>query len=182
MNERIPLKIRLMATGIHAVNTIVNMFSGLIVLSNIFLLVQIPTLYPGAGSGEPAKTASVVSKLEIWQIPLPLLFALVAIFIMWRTTKTIHPFVSRAGRYATNHTLNCLIMPFFVFALFCSIWYTVCGIKPLGAFDIFIFGPVSAVYGLMSIAYFLNSIIAGIFTLRGYDFNTGLIIPFVRSE
>jgi uncharacterized Tic20 family protein len=182
MNDKIPLKIRLIAAGIHTVNTIVNMFSGLIVLFNIFLLVQIPTLYLGAGSGGPAKTASVVSKPEIWEIPLPLLFALVAIFIVWRTTKTIHPFVSRAGRYATNHTLNCLIMPFFVFALFCSIWYTVCGIKPLGTFDVLIFGPVFAVYGLMSIAYFLNSIVAGIFTLRGYDFNSGLVFPFIRSE
>jgi uncharacterized Tic20 family protein len=178
MNERIPLKIRLIAAGIHATNTIVNLFSGLLVLSYILEFIKIPA-YPGLGTTE---ISSIGDKPETWQVPVPLFFGLITVFILWRITKKIHPFVSRSGRYATNHALNCLVMPFFVFALFSSIWYTSCGIKPLDGLDYFIFVPVCIVYGLVSIAYFLNSIIAGIFTLRGYDFNSGLIIPFIRSE
>jgi uncharacterized Tic20 family protein len=177
MNERIPLKIRLIAAGIHAVNTIVNMFSGLLFLSNINELTKIPAM-PGLGTTGIASTA----KQEIWKAPVPLFIAVITIFIIWRITKEIHPFVNRSGRYATNHTLNCLVMPFFVFAFVALIWYTTCGITPTDQFNFLILVPASFVYGLVSIAYFLNSIVAGIFTLRGYDFNSGLIIPFVHSE
>jgi uncharacterized Tic20 family protein len=178
MNEKVPWKFRLIATGIHASNTIVNMLSGLLILSNMLALIKIPA-YPGLGTSE---IASVGGRPEIWQVPVPLFFALITVFMMWRVTKRIHPFVSRAGRYATNHTLNCLVMPFVVFVLFLFVWRASCGIKPFDELDYFIFGSVSSVYGLISIVYFLNSIVAAIFTLRGYDFNSGLVFPLIRSE
>ncbi len=177
MNEKIPLKIRLIATGIHTANTIVNMFSGLFFLSNINELTKIPAM-PGLGT----TGVNSMTSQEIWQAPAPLFIAIVTILMIWRITKEIHPFVNRSGRYATNHTLNCLVMPFFVFAFVTSIWYTTCGITPTDKLNFLILLPASSVYGLVSIAYFINSIIAGIFTLRGYDFNSGLIIPFIRSE
>jgi uncharacterized Tic20 family protein len=176
MNERIPLKIRLIAAGIHAANTIINIFSGLLFLLNISSLIKTLPL----PDGEITNIAT--SKQEVLQAPAPLLIAVITVFMIWRITKKIHPVVNRSGRYAINHTLNCLVMPFVVFGLITFIWYTTCGITPTDQLNSVIFIPGSIVYGLVSIAYFLNSIIAGIFTLKGYDFNSGLIVPFIRSE
>jgi hypothetical protein len=46
------------------------------------------------------------------------------------------------------------------------------------SFDHFILSTL----GLVQATYFISSIIAGIFALRGYQFNNKLIYPFVLDE
>ena len=115
--------------------------------------------------------------LAMVSISMP--FAAIPILgLVWTNTKTIHPLLDRSGRdsfnYALNHSLSMLI-----FVSFFVILSITCPINCQDqSFDNFILST----FGLIQATYFISSIIAGIFALRGYSFNNRLIYPFVIDE
>jgi uncharacterized Tic20 family protein len=99
--------------------------------------------------------------------------------ILWVFVNNLDLFVDRSGRDAINCAMNTFMgtMVSLLFSVF--VFSVTCG---AGNQD-----PTLVVYSLIlvcgvAIAYFINSLIAAIFALRGYRFHSRLIYPFIRDE
>jgi uncharacterized Tic20 family protein len=99
--------------------------------------------------------------------------------LLWIMTKEIHPFVDLSGRDAINCAVNTFIGTM-ISVLFCVFVFSVtCGV---GNQDPTLILWSFVLFCGVSIAYFINSMIAGIFAFRGYRFQSRLIYPFIRDE
>jgi uncharacterized Tic20 family protein len=157
INNEIPQRLRLIATGIHMAGAIPSIIVSLLP-RNILIM-----------SGDMLMIYMILA--SIFQ-PITVLFA-------WRVTKHIHPFIDISGRDALNCALNTLVGTI-VSMLFCIFVFSVtCGV---GNQDPTLFIISLLIPSFVMVTYFMNSVITGIFTLRGYRFKSRLIYPFVKSE
>jgi uncharacterized Tic20 family protein len=98
--------------------------------------------------------------------------------ILWILVKNLHSFIDVSARDAINCAINTFLgtMVSLLFSIF--VFSVTCG---AGNQD-----PTLVLYSLIlvcgvAIAYFINSLIAVIFALRGYRFQNRLIYPFIRD-
>lgn len=99
--------------------------------------------------------------------------------ILWVIVKNLHPFIDISGRDAMNCAVNTFLgtMASLLFSLF--VFSVTCGV---GNQDPTIVLSSLLLFCGVSIAYFINSLIAAIFALRGYRFQSRLIYPFIKDE
>jgi uncharacterized Tic20 family protein len=157
MNNEIPERLRLIASGTHIVG----------IIPVIFFSVLPPIIVSPSGD------------ILIVIIILAYISQPIAVSFGWRASKHIHPFVDISGRDAVNCALNTLLGRI-VSILFCTFIFSVtCGI---GSEDPTLFLISLLILSFVEVAYFINSVITGIFALRGCRFNSILIYPFIKSE
>jgi hypothetical protein len=170
MNDRMPLKIRLIAAGIH----------GLFIIYIIILLFLIIMTTAKNGS----------SNIPFYQIIFPIIFCsplilivLVITWIFWLITSRIHPFIDIAGRDAMNCLLNCAIAVICCFLFMIWMIHITCGTVPYKpnqlSETLWTISTVSLVF--IPIPYFLSSMISIIFTFMGYRWKNRLIYRFVHD-
>jgi uncharacterized Tic20 family protein len=153
INNEIPQKLRLIASGTHMVGMIPLMLFSVL---NILL----------------TPSGAIFTILPIVLQPILALFA-------WRETKNIHSFVDISGRDAVNCALN-TVLGTSASILFVTFTFSVtCGI---GYQDPTLFYISLFILCCIEFAYFMNSVITGIFALRGYRFKSRLIYPFIKPE
>jgi uncharacterized Tic20 family protein len=159
MNNEIPLKLRLIATGSHLVGAISSILF-------IFLwLIHAVTL-----------DSSFMILLSI--ISAAIIQPIVVAFY-WVITENIHPFVDRAGRNAVNCAVSNLFGTI-ASILFCTFIFSVtCGV---GNQDPTLFFISLFILCCVELAYFINSVAFGIFALKGYNFDSILIHPFLKYD
>jgi uncharacterized Tic20 family protein len=168
VNDRLPPKIRALAAVLHA---IIGIPIGVFAVYGLSLLIFNKTNY------------SLESLLIIdFLFGLPSIFILPVIaWIQWLITKRIHLFIDCAGRSVLNYTLNMsLLMLCLVFA-----FITTCGVVMNGNFgravaDNFVLVSLITL-NCIAIAYFLNSVVSGIFAWKGLQFKNRLVYPFLRD-
>jgi uncharacterized Tic20 family protein len=168
MNDLIPLKIRLLAAGIYAIFA-VPMGSFLLFVTFVLISEINPTNHNLFG----------LIALDFF-VGLPMTIVLpVVILIVWNITKKVHPFVDLAGKDVLNCSLNSLTTTI----LFSFVTCTTCGVVSMinpDAGSIFVVGLI--LINGMALAYTINSVVAGIYALRGYRFKNRLIHSFIRNE
>jgi uncharacterized Tic20 family protein len=168
MNDLIPFKIRLLAAGIYAVFA-VPMGSFLLFVM-FFMISEInPTNHNLFG---------LIAIDFLFGLPMTIILP-VAILIVWNITRKIHPFVDLAGKDVLNYSLNSLVSTLIFSFVTCTTYGVVSMINP-AAGSIFIVGLI--IINGMALAYTINTVIAGIYALRGYRFKNRLIHSFIRNE
>jgi uncharacterized Tic20 family protein len=95
---------------------------------------------------------------------------------MVRVTIDIDPFVDRSGRDAVNCAVNTLL-GMTVSTLLYTFIFSGGGSQDPTLLLISLF-----ILCYIEFAYFMNSVIAGIFALRGYSFKSRLIYPFIKDR
>jgi uncharacterized Tic20 family protein len=102
---------------------------------------------------------------------------LVTCGLLWLFTKKKHPFVDRSGRYAFHYALNALIARvFYIFALALT-----CGVVEQSINNVLL-NTYLVIISCIEIIYFLSSLIASIFAMRGCHFENSFITPFIKPE
>jgi uncharacterized Tic20 family protein len=168
MNDRLPLKFRLLAAVLYS---IAGIPIGIFAIYSLSLLI-----FNQTNSG----FENVLIIDFLFGLPLIVLLPFIA-WIQWLLTKRIHPFVDRAGRIIINYTLNMLLLTICLLFVFIS----TCGLVANGNFgqsvgDNFILVSLVTL-NCIAIAYALNSVIAGIFALQGLQFKNRVVYPFLRD-
>ncbi len=148
MNNKIPQKLRLIATGSHTIGGIAFIIFILLIYQNTFAMLGIILL-----TVQPAIVGSY-----------------------WAMIRNIHPFVDRSGRDAFNCAVNTVIGTI-VSILFCTFIFSVTW--RVGSQDPTLFYISLFILSCVELAYFMNSVIAGIFAFRGYRLKSRLIYPFL---
>jgi uncharacterized Tic20 family protein len=97
---------------------------------------------------------------------------------LWLLSKKWHRFVDEAARDALNSLINVLIAIAFGVVGLIFVFYTTCG---MGAKDMTAIGVSLIVIALGIIAYFINTIVAGVFALRGSRWVNSLIFPIIPT-
>jgi uncharacterized Tic20 family protein len=125
----------------------------------------------------PISTRNIAINTAVAMIPATILLSPIVILILWEITKQRHSFVNQCGRDAINCWLStllsmmiCTIFTIFIFSVTCGV----------GSQDVVPFFLSIIPFCLVTITYFLNSVIAVILATQGYRFNSRLIYPFVR--
>ncbi len=168
MNTQIPLRFRIIAAGLQAILPgLIGSFLGFLALLLISIRSHVNTS---------------LEFVDLYNRILGLMLILilpVIIWICWLIVRRIHPVIDLAGQDAINCALNNLI----VILTLASIFGTTCGVfnfnQPLANS---ILNSSLVIVDLVAIAYSINSVISGIFTLRGKHFNNRLIYSFIRNE
>jgi hypothetical protein len=158
MNDRTPLKSRLLAAAIHLTGTI---FSGAIV-------VLIPVYAFGfILLSDPLVLAT------LW-----IIFMIVSCSL-WIFTPRIDYFVDCARRDTINILINSFLGITICITSVVFVFWTTCG---MGSQDTNPLGISVLITYIVTSGYFLHSVIAAIFALMGYRFVNRLIYPFFREE
>jgi uncharacterized Tic20 family protein len=123
----------------------------------------------------PLKFRALAAGLHVFGA-IPVLSVLITP-ILWTIVKEIHPFVDQSGKDAINYALNTFVGMMATLAFSMFVFSVTCGI---GNQDPTLVLLSLLLFCCVSIVYFLNSIVAAIFALRGYSFNSRLIYPFIR--
>jgi uncharacterized Tic20 family protein len=92
--------------------------------------------------------------------------------LLWRLTHKIHPFVDLAGMDTTNYAVNHLI----VLVIIILITFTLCAVSSGAPFS---YTGAILVYCIEA-TYFINSVVCGVFALRGHRFKNDFLCPFTR--
>ncbi len=105
-------------------------------------------------------------------------------FFFWISTSKIHPFIQLAGRDVTSYTMNNAL----ILTLILMIFPSLCGVYSASRLN-FKFNPsditINGMIAMMSftnIVYSINSVVCGIFAIRGYHFENKFICPFTRGN
>ena len=167
MNDLIPFRIRLLSAGIHAIFAV---SMGSFLLFVVFGLIK---------DNNPANH-NMLGLIGIeFLFGLPMTIALPAvIFIIWQITRKIHPFVDLSGKDVLNYSLNSLLATLSFSFVTCTTCGVVSVINP-AAGSIFVVGLI--IINGVALAYTINSVVAGIYALRGYRFKNRLISPVIRD-
>jgi hypothetical protein len=159
MNDLIPLKFRLLSAGFYLIGSM-----------PILLILSIVLFLTLGGT--------IVNTINCLLIVVYLVLV-VASLMMWMRTSEIHPFAEKSRRAAINYVLNNLVAILFC-VVFCIFVFTMtCGI---GSQDLMPILLSLLLFACIMLAYFINSVVAAIFALRGYSFRNRLIYPFMRDE
>jgi uncharacterized Tic20 family protein len=109
-------------------------------------------------------------------LSLPLIIVLPIItWVLWLAVKSIDSFVDLAGRDAINYTVSSLIVIVCFTATIFAMSGTLYKLKYFYELSLHMLNGVAA-------AWVINSVVAGIFALRGYRFSNSLIYPFIRDR
>jgi hypothetical protein len=158
MNDRIPLKSRLLAAAIHLTGTI---FSGAIgALIPVYLLGSILL-------SDPLVLAILWFTFMITSC------------LLWIFTPSMNHFVDCARRDVSNTLINSFLGTTICITSVVFVFWTTCG---MGSEDTNPLGISLIITYVVASGYFLHSVIAAIFALRGYRFVNRLIYPFFREE
>ncbi len=168
MNDRLSLKTRVLATALHA---IVGVPLGIFSIYGLSFLIFNNTSF---------NLESLLIVDFLFGVPSIFILPVLA-WIQWLITKRIHPFIDLTGMSVLNYTLNMsLLMLCLLFA-----FITTCGVVSNGYFRQSLgdnFALISLVtLNCIAIAYFLNSVVSGIFTWKGLQFKNRLVYPFFRD-
>jgi uncharacterized Tic20 family protein len=165
MTERIPVKFRYLA-AIHHLT---------------FAIVTLPiVIIPLAFRDNPQinnlqSTIYILMYSIISPVGMPFFSGL-----LWRLTRRIHPFVDLAGMDTTNYTVNHLI----VLVIILLITFTLCAVSASNTKGSFSGAPFSYTGAILvyciEATYFLNSVVCGVFALRGHRFKNDFLCPFTR--
>jgi uncharacterized Tic20 family protein len=167
MNDLIPFKIRLLAAGIHAIFA---------VPMGIFLLFIVTVLISENSSGNYSMFGLIAVDFLIG-LPMTIILPIV-ILIVWQITRKIHPFVDLSGKDVLNYSLNSLIVTIF----FTFVTSTTCGIVSIvNSSTSIVFIASLIIINAVPIVYTINSVVAGIYALRGYRFKNRLIHSFIQD-
>ena len=107
------------------------------------------------------------------------IFSILIIWIIWLCTKAIHPFIDLSGRNALNCAINDLLTTTVGIALCLLVFSLTCGV---GNQDPFLLMASLMLVCLLMLAYAIYAVVAGIFALRGHNFTSRLIYPFIQAE
>ena len=176
MNDRIPLKFRAIAAGLHAIATLpavsVILILSQIFFSSFFTNIGISTII----NGIPVRFIFILSPILSW--------------ILWLSTKSIHPFIDRSGKNAINYALNSFLallfsalLSIFVFGLTCGIAVVGIGAQTgSGLTDLGMQASIVCAIATycVAIAYPIGSTVAGINAWNGSYFTSRFIYPFER--
>ena len=160
MNDLITIKFRIIAAVLYAMFAIPI---GLTTIVFPWLLI--------IGGEIKSITETILFYFFFLSLPSVMIWPIIS-WVLWLTTKAIHPFVDLAGRDVLNYTLNNLIAVVsfvFVFAATSGILYKV---KYFNIISMTILNTMIAVY-------VFTAIVAGVFAFKGYHFKNSLIHPFV---
>jgi uncharacterized Tic20 family protein len=186
VNDRIPLKFRLLGALLHL---LCMMPAALVVVRVVAwseIVNKVKQIFPQETSTQTLTDIYIHQRIWI-PIIIAILGPLIAM-LMWAITRKIHTSIDRFGRDALNCGLSSLLAILLSFVICCSftlfVLLTICGpfailllTQPL---EVWITN-VSGFSGIISIPYFINSVVSGVFALRGYRFKSRLIYPFVRD-
>jgi uncharacterized Tic20 family protein len=170
MNERVSLKLRMMAAAIQITGAIPAGIT--VVLISIYI--------------SPLRAIKGIDTVLIWAA---IIISILSCSI-WMITRNIDRFVDRSRQDAINCMLSSslgiifsLVLSTFIISFIFSI---TCGIGELDPISLFLKSiPVLLVMlisCIVAIGYFTNSMVATIFALIGYHFESILIYPFIRAE
>jgi uncharacterized Tic20 family protein len=159
MNDIIPLEFRILAVLFYAIGSIPMV----LVLEHV--ITSHLNLYD-FGIGD------YINNHFYRSIIVVSIITLLAILILWGTTKQIHPFIDRSGRDAIDYTLSSIIPP-----LSCWVFWTWIGSNL--NLDLCFAGFLVFFTTFIAIAYFLVFAIAIVFSLQGYRFTSFLSYPFI---
>ncbi len=163
MNYPLPLELRIRAAMLHAI--------GSIPMASVLAYVILESI-PG---GREAITGSI-NRHFFPSVGVVIIIPTVAVLILWQAIRKNHLFIDNSGRDAINSTLSSVIMSFM-----CLLVSMLLDWMRIGANDLSSIGFLIASIIFVSGVYFLNFVIAGIFTLRGYRFKSILIFPFIKD-
>jgi uncharacterized Tic20 family protein len=168
VNHQIPLKFRAIAAGLQAIATL-PAASVVISFSSWFIDTRVFSIMGSIFGG-------FIVLATVFIIPSPII-----VWILWRFTKNIHPFIDKSGRNAINYALNSFLallftalFSTFIFAVTCGSGLVEIGLAALSACAI--------AFYCVAIAYFISSLSAGITVLNGSYFKSGFIYPFVSMR
>jgi uncharacterized Tic20 family protein len=168
MNSKIPLKFRSLTALLY--------FIGMIPLGSIVIL----SFSDNYNNNRLTNYDSIISTLITYAIIFGFqisFYALVVSGLLWLFTKAKHPFVDRSGRYAFHYLLNSFIARvFYVFVL-----ASTCGVVEESINHVLL-NTCLIIISCIEIAYFLNSLVASMFALKGRHFNNSFITPFIKPE
>jgi uncharacterized Tic20 family protein len=167
LQPQVPIEFRTIATVLHAIFAIPM---GLTVGFYLWIL-----LFGGREmSGKDSQVLTIVFYFLFVGLPITLIWPIIS-WAIWMITRTMHPFVDLAGRDVLNYTLGNLIT---------TLGLTILLVVVSGSlYKVPYFHEVS--FGILNFvvtAFVINSIVAGIFALRGDRYRSILIHPFIRDN
>ena len=125
-------------------------------------------------SGKDSQVLTIMFYFLFVGLPITLILPIIS-WVIWMITRTMHPFVDLIGRDVLNYTLCNLITTIgstIMVVIASRSLYTVPYVHEV-SFGILHFEIA---------AFVINSIVAGIFSLRGDRYQSILIYPFVRDK
>lgn len=108
--------------------------------------------------------------------PIISIVSILVVWIVWLLTREIHPFIDLSGRNALNCAINNLLTMTVGIALCLLVFSLTCGV---GNQDPSLLMASLIFVCLLVLAYTVYAIVAGIFALRGHNFTSRLIYPFL---
>jgi hypothetical protein len=160
MRNKIPLKLRCLGLFIHLIGGIPAILTSMAL--GWFLIPQ-------------AREQLDLSFTVIFYLPPAILIVLIITLILRVTVYKIHPFINEASKDATEYSLNSIIWMIFALIFCLFVLFMTCGGTYINMDASFLLVLSIALIFCISISYSLNSIIAMIFTARGYRFKSPLV-------
>jgi uncharacterized Tic20 family protein len=154
MNNEISQKLRLIAAATHMVGAVTAI---------LFFWLPLIVINPSGNTFIVGMMSTII-------------FQPIVVLFWWRVTIDSHPFIDRSGRDAFNCAVNTLLGTTVTTILYTFIF------SGGGSQDPILFFISLFILSCVELAYFMNSVIAGIFTLRGYSFKSKLIYPFIKDR
>lgn len=108
--------------------------------------------------------------------PVISIVSILVIWIVWLLTREIHPFIDLSGRNALNCAINCLLGITAGLAFCLLVFSLTCGV---GNQDPSLLIASLILVCLFVLAYVIYAVVARIFALRGHNFTSRLIYPFI---
>jgi uncharacterized Tic20 family protein len=167
LHPQIPFKFRAIAAVIHAIFAIPMGLSVAFYLWMLFV----------GGSQMSSKTNQILTIVFYFifaSLPMMAIWPIIT-WATWLATRAIHPFVDLAGRDVLNYTLGNLIS---ILGLTILLVVMSSFLYKVPYFHEVSFGILNFVIA----AFVMNSIVAGMFALRGDRYQSILIHPFVRDK
>jgi uncharacterized Tic20 family protein len=160
MRNKIPLKLRCLGLFIHLIGGIPAISTS---MSLGWLLIP------------EAREQLDLSFTVLFYLPLFISIALVIILIIRVAVNKTHPFINEVSKDAIKYSLNSIIWmtTALIFCLF--VFFMTCAGTNVNMDTSFLIVLSIALIFCIAISYSLNSIIAMIFTARGYRFQSPLV-------
>jgi hypothetical protein len=166
MNDRVPLRFRLISAVIHG-----------------FFAVPMGWLFTELAFTRDNNDAKY--SIEIIIVYTDFLFVMPMIIILpliipiaGLTVAKMHPFVDKACIDVGNYSLNNFIVIFFIFVFLMAASRSDTSSLFAISGGTFFIGSLIILHTI-AMAYFINSVISGIFALAGYRFKNRLICPLI---
>jgi uncharacterized Tic20 family protein len=126
----------------------------------------------------PLKFRLLAASFHVINVLFPVIsiMSILVIWIVWLLTKEVHPFIDLSGRNALNCAINNLLVTTVGIALCLLVFSVTCGI---GNQDPSLLAASLILVCLLVLTYAVYAVVAGIFALRGHNFTSRLIYPFL---